>query len=192
MAHDKKHGHPHDAHQHETHTPDAHKPEAHDGGYMRNAGGAHEHSDINVRSVFGFLITLTVVVVVVQLGLWGMFHYLKGAYTAVDPEPNPMAGSERHPTPQDPIREFPQPRLQKDPALDVNKVRMTEDKLLNGPPTWVDEKAGVVRIPIEQAMQLTLERGLPLTGGAAPMTATVANAPANAVPATKTKGVPKK
>jgi|GEM_PF-2755554 len=194
MAHDKKHGDPYDAHKSETHVPEAHKHETHDGGYMRNPGGAHEHSDVNVRAVFGFLIILMVAIIVIQLGLLGMFSYLQGAFTAHDPEPNPMVSGERRPPQQDPIRDFPQPRLQKEPALDVNKVRIAEDKLLQSPPTWVDEKAGVVRIPIEQAMQLTLERGLPLKGGAAPMAAVASPAPANAAPAaaTTTKGVRKK
>ena len=160
-----------------------HKHEHHDAKDIRNPGGAHEHSDINVRAVFGFLITLTVVAIVIQLGLWGMFRYLKGSYTALDPEPNPMLSGVRQPPQHDPIRDFPQPRLQKDPVQDVDKLRVAEDKLLHDPPAWVDEKAGVVRIPIEQAMQLTLARGLPTR---------MNSPPANAVPAaTKTKGATK-
>ena len=180
MAHDKRHD---EQPQHK------HESEYHDPKDMRNPGGAHEHTDINVRAVLGFLITLTVVAIVIQLGLWGMFRYLKGSYTALDPEPNPMLSGQRQPPQHDPIRDFPQPRLQADPVHDVNKMRLAEDKLLNGPPTWVDEQAGVVRIPIDEAMQLTLERGLPTKAG---VTATSAT-PAKAAPAaTKTKGASKK
>jgi ABC-type nickel/cobalt efflux system permease component RcnA len=171
MAHDEKHGHKHeDKH--------AHEP-THAASHMRNPGGAHEHRDINVRAIFGFLITLTVVAMVIQFGLWGMFRYLKGSYKSLDPERNPMLSGVPQPPQKDPIRDFPQPRLQADPVHDVNRMRVTEDKLLSGPPTWVDEQAGVVRIPIEQAMKLTLERGLPMAPSAPP-------------PAAKMKGAPKK
>jgi len=174
MAHDK-HSPPH-GHEH---------PEPKD---IRNVGGAHEHRDVNVRAVFGFLIILTVVAIVIQLGLWGMFRYLKGSYTALDPEPNPMLSGQRQPPQHDPTRDFPQPRLQADPVHDVNRARVLEDRLLEASPSWVDEKAGVVRIPIEQAMQLTLERGLPMKGSVAP-----ASAPAKtpAPTAKTTKGATK-
>lgn len=138
----------------------------HDVSHIRNVGGAHEHRDINVRAIFGFLITLTVFAFVVQLALWGVFKYLKGSYTALDPEPNPMLSGQRQPPENDPARDFPKPRLQADPVRDLNKMRQENDAILHGPPTWVDEQAGVVRIPIEQAMKLTLERGLPTDANA--------------------------
>jgi len=157
MAHDHQHG------KHEPgHLGPMHEPAHHDqGDYMRNPGGAHEHRDINVRAIFGFLIVLTVMAFAVQLGLWGMFKYLKGEYVSLDPEPNPMLSGRRRPPESDPIRDFPQPRLQADAVRDLNKMRQAEDMILNGPPVWLDEQNGIVRIPIERAMQLTVERGLP-------------------------------
>ena len=142
-----------------------HKRDDHDVSNIRNVGGAHEHRDINVRGIFGFLITLTVVAIVIQLVLWGMFKYLKGSYTALDPEPNPMLSGVRKPPAKDPIRDFPQPRLQADPVRDLNKMRTAEDAILHGPPVWLDEQGGVVRIPIDRAMELTLQRGLPTQPG---------------------------
>ena len=176
MAHDKH--------------PEKRGPEYHDPKEIRNPGGAHEHTDINVRAVFAFLITLAVVALAINLGLFAMFRYLKGSYTALDPEPNPMLSGERRPPQKDPIRDFPQPRLQADPVHDMNRMRLAEDKLLNGPPTWVDEQAGVVRIPIEQAMQLTLERGLPAKANATPMSTTpMSTTPVRTTPVrAKTKG----
>jgi hypothetical protein len=137
----------------------------HDVSNVRNVGGAHEHRDINVRGIFGFLITLTVVAILIQLVLWGMFRYLKGSYTALDPEPNPMLSGVRKPPAKDPVRDFPTPRLQADPVRDLNKMHAAEDEILHGPPVWLDEQNGVVRIPIDRAMQLTLERGLPTRPG---------------------------
>ena len=54
----------------------------------------------------------------------------------------------------------PEPRLQTDPRQDLADLRAKEDVLL-GTAGVVDENAGVFRIPIDVAMKLTLERGLP-------------------------------
>ena len=54
----------------------------------------------------------------------------------------------------------PEPRLQTNPREDLRELRAKEDELL-GSYGWVDKNAGVVRIPIEDAMKLTVERGLP-------------------------------
>ena len=54
----------------------------------------------------------------------------------------------------------PEPRLQTNPREDLRTLRAKEDELL-GSYGWVDKNAGVVRIPIEDAMKLTVERGLP-------------------------------
>ncbi len=54
----------------------------------------------------------------------------------------------------------PAPRLQDAPAQDLNTFRATESDALHSY-GWVEPAAGVVHIPIERAMELTLERGLP-------------------------------
>ena len=55
---------------------------------------------------------------------------------------------------------FPEPRLQVDYYGDLSKMRQQWSEEVNGY-SWVDKNAGVTRIPIERAMQLTLQRGLP-------------------------------
>src|SRR2546422_915423 len=61
----------------------------------------------------------------------------------------------------------PEPRLQgapgheNSPAIDIEKFRAQETQSLNSY-GWVDSKAGVVRIPIEDAKKLLLQRGLPV------------------------------
>jgi hypothetical protein len=54
----------------------------------------------------------------------------------------------------------PEPRLQEHPREDLSELRAREDEILSSY-GWVDRNAGVVRIPIDAAMKLTLERGLP-------------------------------
>lgn len=59
-----------------------------------------------------------------------------------------------------PEMEVPGPRLQANPARELEEMRAQEDVLLHSY-GWVDREHGVIRVPIEKAMQLTLERGLP-------------------------------
>ena len=57
---------------------------------------------------------------------------------------------------------FPTPRLQTDDGYDEIYVMHQKEELLLENYTWVDEKQGTVRIPIERAMELIAQRGLPV------------------------------
>ena len=59
--------------------------------------------------------------------------------------------------------QFPEPRLQVAPQDDLATFRAREDEELKTY-EWVDRKAGVVRIPIEKAMDLLVRKGLPVRG----------------------------
>jgi hypothetical protein len=41
------------------------------------------------------------------------------------------------------------------------EMRAAQDKMLSEP-GWVDQKKGIVRLPIETAKQLVVQRGLPV------------------------------
>jgi len=58
------------------------------------------------------------------------------------------------------LEKFPEPRLEKDERKNLKDARVAEDETLYSY-GWVDEKAGVVRIPIDRAMELIAQRGLP-------------------------------
>ena len=69
---------------------------------------------------------------------------------------------------------FPSPRLQTDDGYqEITDIHAKEDLLLENY-SWVDKSKGTVRIPIERAMELIAERGLPV----APATGSTASAPA--------------
>jgi hypothetical protein len=58
--------------------------------------------------------------------------------------------------------QFPTPRLQIDDGLqDLAELHAREDLLLNNY-SWVDQAQGKVRIPIERAMELIAQSGLPV------------------------------
>ncbi|HVS15154.1 MAG TPA: hypothetical protein VMV46_14595 [Thermoanaerobaculia bacterium] len=61
------------------------------------------------------------------------------------------------------------PRLQTAPEQDMRAFRAREAIALHSY-GWVDESAGVARIPVERAAELVLEEGLPATPAAAPGT----------------------
>jgi hypothetical protein len=58
------------------------------------------------------------------------------------------------------IPDTPPPRLQIDPAQDLARLRHNEREQLSNY-GWVDRNANTVHLPVERAMSLTVERGLP-------------------------------
>lgn len=123
-----------------------------------------EREDLGFRPVLGFLVSLAVFGVLTYYVLWGMFHFLDAYNRKHQPPPNPMVKTNpdtRVVTPQT-IQQFPEPRLEDDERTELNGFRYREEEQLNSY-GWVDQNAGVVHIPIDQAMKLIAERGLPTT-----------------------------
>lgn len=113
----------------------------------------HEERDVNIRAIFGFGIGLIAVAAIVLVAVWLLFSYFKGRESSALSLQFPLGASQA-------TREPPEPRLQTTPRQDLQDLRQREDELLNSY-RWVDRNAGTVRIPIKEAMRLTLERGLP-------------------------------
>jgi len=111
----------------------------------------HEESDVDALSIFGFGAGLFVVLVVVLLVVRVLFTVLDRSTPRIAPDPMTAGQEQRLP---------PEPRLQQTPREDLREFRTREDELLNGY-EWVDRQAGTVRIPIGEAMKLTVQRGLP-------------------------------
>ena len=113
----------------------------------------HETSDVNVSGIFGFALGLFMTGVAILALVW----WLLLVFTAREPRPVmrefPLAAQQENRLP-------PEPRLQTNPRQDLRDLRSAEDEVLSGY-GWVDRKAGIARIPIGEAMKLTVERGLP-------------------------------
>ena len=71
----------------------------------------------------------------------------------------------------------PQPRLQTEPLGDLAQLRAAEDVALHGY-GWVDRQAGIVRIPIERAIDLVAQAATRTAYLAAPVGAAAAGAAA--------------
>jgi hypothetical protein len=54
----------------------------------------------------------------------------------------------------------PEPRIEEHPAIEIQELHAQEDQTLSTY-GWMDKNKGVVRIPIERAMELQLQRGFP-------------------------------
>jgi hypothetical protein len=117
----------------------------------------HEESDVNIRAIFGFGAALIVVAVVVHIAIWGLYRFFDSRASQPVAATYPLAVGQGD-------RRPPEPQLQTQPREDLAALRAREEQALT---TYgvVDRNAGVYRIPIDRAIELTLQRGLPARQG---------------------------
>ena len=123
--------------------------------------GSHPHapgpdqpdSEVDIRAIFTFGAGLLVSAIVIQALIWLLFQYFSERESVrLAPEYPLAAGQE--------TRLPPEPRLQTDPRADLQELRAHESSMLSTY-GWVDKAAGIVRIPVDEAMRITAQRGLP-------------------------------
>lgn len=118
-----------------------------------NAG--HERRDVDVVSLFALAVALFLSGALICGGIWGLMRFLTAKERAHDVSVRAastnMAGA------------FPPPRLEAQSSTALEQLRTNEDAFLNSY-GWVDRTAGTARIPIDRAMRLIIERGLPDVG----------------------------
>lgn len=112
----------------------------------------HETRDANARKVALFGLAVAVVTVLVLVVMWGLFGFFIRLEASRD-RPAPPLAAEREP----PMG----PRLQVAPARDLEEMHASEDEYLNSY-GWINTERGIVHVPIERAMDLLLEQGLPV------------------------------
>ena len=119
-------------------------------------GRGHEESDASIGPIVLTGVGLAVALAVVGLIVYGIYWYLAGHPLSV-PRPNPMAETDQ--------QQFPAaPRLEEHPAIEVHELHSQEDKILSTY-GWTDKSKGIVRVPIDRALELQLERGFPTGPG---------------------------
>jgi hypothetical protein len=112
----------------------------------------HETEDANVRAVVLTGAALAIGTAIVILIVYGIFRYLADHPITTAPT-NPMAETDRQQFP-------PAPRIEEHPAIEVKDLRSQEDRILSTY-GWTDKKAGIVRVPLDRAMELQLQKGFP-------------------------------
>jgi hypothetical protein len=121
-------------------------PENHDVGY--------EKEDINERSTFWFGFWILAIMVGVAFLLKPLYNLL--VVRGVETQAPAAYVAESDPGALEP----PAPRLQVRPDLELAELRAQEDAIL-GSYAWVEKDRGVARIPIDEAMRIVVQRGLP-------------------------------
>jgi hypothetical protein len=120
-----------------------------------NIQPGHEPSEVKLKGFLWFVGVFVGVAVVVHIAIWVLYGGLvrRGAKPApplvqrmpVPPEPR-LQGTAVHPT---------------TPTQDTQMLRQRHLEVLNSY-GWSDRQAGIARIPIDRAIDLLLERGLPV------------------------------
>ena len=128
------------------------------------ANGDYEHRDISVRGVVYFLVGLALSIVFVYLVAAGIYSYLDKRTASEQAPINPLItntpADTRHISGEYPQSAFPNPRLETDERGQLNDIRLKEEQTLSTY-DYIDKNAGTIRIPIERAMDLIAQRGLP-------------------------------
>jgi len=124
------------------------------------ANPGYETTDVSPRAVWivaaGIVVSVVLVVICVT---WTFHHFVRRDLASEKrSEIDRVTAAVAATRPQ-----FPAPRLQVAPETDLAALRTREQAELNNY-GWVDRQAGVVRIPIERAMDLVVQRGLPVRG----------------------------
>jgi hypothetical protein len=140
-----------------------------------DASLGYEQSDVRVTGIVVFLTALLIFVAVCGVLTWGMGKLINAWMNRQDGPTSKWATTvnirELGNLPNSPdmqhkvaelTEQFPTPRLQTDDGnQDVADLHQREGLLLDNY-SWIDQSQGKVRIPIERAMELIAERGLPV------------------------------
>jgi hypothetical protein len=135
----------------------------------------HEESDVNVRALIWFFVIFVIFAFVTHFALWFLYKaFVKMERRETAPltemqRPSDIAVPQNQPL----LQPFPRaaedgevlPPNRNTPLTDLSDMRAAEEEALKTY-GWVDRQKGVVRIPIDVAKQLVVQRGLPVQSGA--------------------------
>jgi hypothetical protein len=126
------------------------------GGDRSRPEHGHETSDVSISAIVKFGVALAIATAVVGVGMWGLLRFFEVRRDEREVPVPSMVAANLQRTPSG-------PRLEADPLAPRRAVQAREDAVLTSY-GWVDPKAGVARIPIDRAMELLVQRGLPPPG----------------------------
>jgi len=134
--------------------------------------GDYERRDIGVAAVLYFLAGLAVAMLLVYFVANGIFWYLDKRFEAQQKPVSPLVTNAPADTRHLPAQYnedyqkylkqgFPAPQLEVNERTELNDERLREENTLSTY-DYVDKNAGTIRIPIDRAMDLLAEKGLPV------------------------------
>jgi hypothetical protein len=125
-----------------------------DNEHTMNSDVRYEHRDVNVRGVLLFVLGLIIAALLMHISLRWLFDDLKARSIITQKNINVHRIQSILP---------PEPRLQlmpgheEQPAQEMQAMTRTQDSILENY-GWVDSAKGIVRIPIEEAERILLQR----------------------------------
>jgi hypothetical protein len=146
-----------------------------------------EGDGISYSGIVWFVVVLVVTALFCEVFVWGMFKFALVPYRVPQSEVAPLAAEPAKPTLEGGrivtgLETPPQPSLLVTEPTVLKAFRDDETKQLHEY-GWINQGAQTVRLPIDRAKTLLLERGLPVRPAPAASTA----APAPAAPAAAAK-----
>lgn len=140
-----------------------------------DASLGYEQSDVRVSGIVVFLASMAIFAVVTAIVAYGVGKVINAWMNAQDGPTskwattvdirqlgNLPASPEMQRKVAELTQQFPTPRLQTDDGnQDVADLHQREDLLLDNY-SWVNQSQGTVRIPVDRAMELIAQRGLPV------------------------------
>ncbi len=117
---------------------------------LEEASAGYERKDLSPRAIALFGVALSIVIVL-SAGIVTLFQFYAGSRFTRRQAPRPPLAV---------TREATEPRLQVNAPNELRTVREAEDRILSSY-GWVDPQGETVRIPIERAMEILAQKGLP-------------------------------
>ncbi|HWJ48794.1 MAG TPA: hypothetical protein VNS62_14160 [Candidatus Udaeobacter sp.] len=141
-----------------------------------NGHADYERRDIGIPAVYYFLVGLAASLLVASFAVSGLYHFLENRSQANQAPVSPLVANAPADTRRLPPeyttdsegndyekyleKNFPAPQLETDERTELNKERLREENILSTY-DYVDQNAGSLHIPIDRAMDLLAQRGLP-------------------------------
>jgi hypothetical protein len=125
----------------------------------------YERQDIGAKGILYFLLGLAVAGLLAFFVVDGLYSFLNRRSEAQQAPVNPLVtnapADTRNIGTDYPQGAFPNPRWEVDERGQLNDIRIKEEQTLQSY-DYIDKNAGTVRIPIDRAMDLIAQRGLPV------------------------------
>lgn len=131
-----------------------------------HTGDPVEHDAVSFSGLWWFGIVLVVTVLVCQVVVWGLFEWSESRVARseaprallADPATSPVLEGGRLVTGTE---STPRPSLLVDEPVVLREFR-TRQRDAETTYGWIDQTMGTIRLPIDRAKDLVLERGLPV------------------------------
>lgn len=124
-------------------------------GSTANGALGHEPREVNIKLILFSTVIIVLVVLVACFVSVEIFDFLNAHSSPIDQTTSLTR----------PVETPPEPRVLEHPYEQYPVLRQTEDRVLNSY-GWLDQKTGQVRVPVDRAIDLIAQRGLPAASDA--------------------------